>query len=107
MNDNLLSRLTDMLTDVTLARLITLNKELLAQLTVEEVLRFHPLLERNSLPMRRCQKTRPIKAKPVSSIVADKSVTSRLLLATLEANERVDPNAIVCRGVADDLWMQT
>lgn len=53
-----------------------------------------------------CQKTKPIKAKHVKSLLADKSVTAKLLVATIEGNEQLGSNAMICLGEARDIWQQ-
>lgn len=52
------------------------------------------------------KKTRPIKAKPLVSILVDKSVLSKLVITTLEANEPLGDGAVICIGEAGDVWQQ-
>lgn len=54
-----------------------------------------------------CQKTKPIKAKHVKSLLADPSITAKILVATLEGNEKLGVNAMICLGEAGDIWQQT
>lgn len=51
-------------------------------------------------------KTRPIKAKPLVSLVVDRSVTSKFLVDTLEGHEPLGDGAVVCVGEAGDAWQQ-
>jgi hypothetical protein len=91
---------------VTLARVATMHTELLKEMTLEEVLAVHPLLDAQRLSYRRAIKVKPIKVKPVSSILNDDSVMSKMVLATLEGHQTVKANAFVCWGVDNDLWQQ-
>lgn len=91
---------------VNVARLVTMNTELLKELPVEEVLEIHPLIETSQLKWRRVKKAKPIKAKPISTILSDQSVLSKIVLATLEGHEAVKANSYVCWGVDNDLWQQ-
>jgi len=52
-------------------------------------------------------KTRPIRAKSLLHIFADKSVTSKFLLDTLEGREPLGDNSVICVGEAGDVWQQT
>ncbi len=56
---------------------------------------------------RVCRKTRPIRAKPMITIIVDRSVTTQFLLNTLEAREPVTPDAVMCIGDAGDAWQQS
>lgn len=46
-------------------------------------------------------------AKPVVSAVVDPKVTRKLLLETLEGEERLGESAVICMGQYDDMWQQT
>lgn len=52
------------------------------------------------------KKTQAIRAKPLVSIVVDKSVLNKLLVTTLEANEKLGDGAVACVGGAGDIWQQ-
>jgi len=51
-------------------------------------------------------KTRPIKAKPLVSLIVDKSVTSKFLVDTLEGHEPLGDGVVICIGEAGDAWQQ-
>lgn len=51
-------------------------------------------------------KTRPIKAKPLVSILVDRSVTNKFLVDTLEGKEPLGDGAVICVGEAGDTWQQ-
>jgi hypothetical protein len=51
-------------------------------------------------------KTRPIKAKPLISLLVDRTVTSKFLVATLEGNEPLGDGVVICVGEAGDAWQQ-
>lgn len=90
-----------------LARLVTMNTELLKELPVEDVLAVHPLIDTTELPFQVCYKVKPIKAKPISTILNDESVFSKIVIATLEGHETVKANSYVCWGIDNDVWQQT
>ena len=52
-------------------------------------------------------KTKPLKAKPVVSLVVDRSVVNRFLLTTIEGNEPLVVDALACLGEAGDIWQQS
>lgn len=52
------------------------------------------------------KKTKPVKAKPLVSILVDKSVLSKLFVTTLEANEPLGDGAVICVGEVGDIWQQ-
>lgn len=52
------------------------------------------------------KKVKPIRAKPLVSILVDKSVLSKLLVTTLEANEKLGDGVVICVGEAGDIWQQ-
>lgn len=52
------------------------------------------------------KKTKGLRAKPLISIMVDKSVTSKFLVDTLEGNEPLGDGAIICVGEANDIWQQ-
>ena len=51
-------------------------------------------------------KTRPIKAKPLVSILVDRSVTNKFLVDTLEGKEPLGDGVVICVGEAGDTWQQ-
>jgi hypothetical protein len=91
---------------VNVARLLTMNVEALKDLPLEDVLEIHPLLDTTGLQWRKVKKTKPIKARPISTILSDNSVMSKVVLATLEGHETIKANAFVCWGIDNDLWQQ-
>lgn len=56
---------------------------------------------------RLAKKVKGLKAKPVSSLVTDRSVLHKLLLDTLEAKEPLDATTCFCIGESDDAWQQS
>jgi hypothetical protein len=52
------------------------------------------------------KKTKSIKAKPLISIMVDKSVMSKFLVDTLEGKEPLGDGAIICIGESNDVWQQ-
>ena len=57
---------------INLARICTMKPVLLKDLSVEEVLQFHPLLNAQGFPYGKGRKTKDIKARPINTIL-DKS----------------------------------
>ena len=49
---------------------------------------------------RIASKTRPIKAKPLISLMVDRKVASKFLLDTLEGHEPLGDGSIICVGEA-------
>ena len=91
-----------------IARLATGNVTLLKELTLQEVLEIHPLLHAQGFAFGKARKTKPIKARPINTIL-DKSCPSvyeALLLNTLEAAQKVQPGSMICWGEAGDVWQQ-
>ena len=52
------------------------------------------------------KKTKNIKAKPLISIMVDRSVTGKFLVDTLEGKEPLGDGAIICIGDSNDIWQQ-
>jgi hypothetical protein len=52
-------------------------------------------------------KTRPIKAKPLISLMVDRKVAIKFLVDTLEGHEPLGDGSIICVGEAGDVWQQT
>jgi len=52
------------------------------------------------------KKTKNIKAKPLISIMVDKSVLSKFLVDTLEGKENLGDGSIICIGESNDIWQQ-
>lgn len=55
---------------------------------------------------RTARKVQQMYAKHMSAIIADSSTLSKFLLQTLEGEGPVRENALYCRGVAGDVWLQ-
>jgi hypothetical protein len=55
---------------------------------------------------KRGKKTKGLKAKPMVSLMVDKTVMSKFLLDTLEGREPLGPGAVFCIGEAGDAWQQ-
>lgn len=53
------------------------------------------------------KKTKPLRAKPMVTLLVDKSVMPKFLVDTLEAKEPVSANAMFCIGESNDAWQQT
>lgn len=52
------------------------------------------------------RKTGIILAKPINSIIVDKTVVSKFLISTLEGNESLDINTLMCLGSDNEPWQQ-
>jgi hypothetical protein len=95
---------------VDVARIATGNVLLLKDLSLEEVLEFHPLLNAQGFDYGQARKVKPIKARPINTIL-DKgeqthSVFEKMLLSTLEGTETLKRDAFICWGVNNDVWQQ-
>ena len=51
-------------------------------------------------------KTRPVKAKPLISLLVDRTVTSKFLVDTIEGREPLGDGVVICVGEAGDTWQQ-
>lgn len=65
------------------------------------------LLPLGHLPWARARKTKPIRVKHMSAVLPEAALATKLLLQTLEAREPLDSRAMFCRGIEDDVWMQS
>lgn len=90
-----------------LAKFVTMNGELLKDMSLEEVLDVHPLIDAQALSYRKAAKTKSIKVKALSTILSDPGVAEKVLLATLEGSQSLKANSFVCWGVDNDVWQQT
>ena len=52
------------------------------------------------------KKTKNIKAKPMISLMVDKTVTNKFLIDTLEGKEPLGDGSICCIGESNDVWQQ-
>jgi len=52
------------------------------------------------------KKTKNIKAKPLLSIMVDRSVLSKFLVDTLEGKENLGDGSVICIGESNDIWQQ-
>lgn len=52
------------------------------------------------------KKTKNIKAKPLISIMVDRSVLSKFLVDTLEGKENLGDGSVICLGESNDVWQQ-
>jgi hypothetical protein len=55
----------------------------------------------------RATKTMSIKAKPLITLMVDRSVMSKFLVDTLEGQEPLGDGAVICIGQHNDAWQQT
>jgi hypothetical protein len=94
---------------IDVSRIVTMNPVLLKDLPLEEVLAVHPLLDAQAFPYGQARKVKPIKARPLNTILdkSQPSVWDKMLLATLEGSQALKRDAFVCWGVNNDVWQQT
>lgn len=90
------------------ARIATMNTQLLKELSLEEVLEIHPLVNAQNLPYTLARKTKSIRARPINTILdkSDPSIWEKLLLATLEGQQSLKRDSFICWGVDNDVWQQ-
>ena len=60
----------------------------------------------NDLRWKVATKTKNVRAKPLISIMVDRSVLSKFLIDTLEGKEPLGDGAVVCLGESNDVWQQ-
>lgn len=65
------------------------------------------LLDTSAALWRIAKKTRPLRAKPMVTLLVDRSIMAKFLVDTLEAKEPVSPDAMFCIGESNDAWQQT
>jgi len=51
-------------------------------------------------------KTKSVRAKPLISIMVDRSVTSKFLVDCIEGKEPLQDGVVICLGEAGDVWQQ-
>jgi hypothetical protein len=95
---------------INVAQIVTKNVALLKDLSLEEVLEVHPLLNAQGFTYGVGRKVKPIWARPINSIL-DKAETAhniweKLLLGTIEGQEALKRDCFICWGEADDVWQQ-
>ena len=66
-----------------------------------------PVINTAELSWGVAKKTKPIRVKPINTILADETVAHKFLLATLEGSQMLKANSMVCIGDDDDAWQQT
>lgn len=52
------------------------------------------------------KKVKSIRAKPTVNIMVDRSVLSKFVLTTLEAQEPLGDGSVICLGESGDVWQQ-
>lgn len=53
------------------------------------------------------RKSKGLKAKHVANIFPDASITDKILITTLEGNQKVSENSVICIGDFNDIWQQS
>ena len=66
-----------------------------------------PLICPDGLSFLTAKNTKPLKAKHIQHLFTDPSVVTKFLLATLEGQQALKTDSIVCVGNDDDAWQQT
>jgi len=66
------------------------------------------ILDPNTLrSWRVARKTKSLRAKPMVTLIVDRSVFAKFLVDTLEAKEPVSADTVFCIGEMNDAWQQT
>lgn len=65
------------------------------------------ILDTSTATWARAKKTRPIQAKPLSSVLVDPSIVSKFLVNTLEGREPVTIANVLCVGEVGEPWQQS
>ena len=65
------------------------------------------LLDTNTLAFKVAKKTKGLRAKPMVTLLVDRTVMSKFLVDTLEAKEPVHADAMFCIGESNDAWQQS
>jgi len=61
---------------------------------------------KNLTTWRTAKKTKNLRAKPLISIMVDKSITNKFLVDTLEGKEPLGDGVVICIGDSNDAWQQ-
>ncbi len=59
------------------------------------------------LTFQKATKTKSIKAKALSALLADETVLNKFLLDTLEGSQMLKSSSVVCMGEKGDVWQQS
>lgn len=96
---------------IEVGRLVTMNPLLLKECSLDDVLAVHPLLNAQAFSYVPVRKVKPIKARPINTILdkspQTQSVWDKMLLSTLEGQQVLKRDSFVCWGVNEDVWQQT
>ena len=65
------------------------------------------LLDTTTLTFKVAKKTKGLRAKPMVTLLVDRTVMSKFLVDTLEAKEPVHADAMFCIGESNDAWQQS
>jgi len=65
------------------------------------------LLNTQSLTYKVGRKTKGLRAKPIVTLLVDRTVMAKFLVDTLEAKEPVHADAMFCIGESNDAWQQS
>jgi len=65
------------------------------------------LLDTSKLTYKVGRKTKGLRAKPMVTLLVDRTVMAKFLVDTLEAKEPVHADAMFCIGESNDAWQQS
>lgn len=65
------------------------------------------ILNTQLLPYKVAKKTKGLRAKPMVTLLVDRTVMVKFLVDTLEAKEPVHADAMFCIGESNDAWQQS
>ena len=65
------------------------------------------IIDTSSISWGRAKKIHGLRAKPIISLLVDRSVVNCFLIDTLEGREPIGENNIFCIGALGDAWQQT
>ena len=65
------------------------------------------ILNTQTLPYKVAKKTKGLRAKPMVTLLVDRTVMAKFLVDTLEAKEPVHADAMFCIGESNDAWQQS
>jgi hypothetical protein len=65
------------------------------------------LLNTSALTYQVARKTKGLRAKPMVTLLVDRTVMAKFLVDTLEAKEPVHADAMFCIGESNDAWQQS
>ena len=66
----------------------------------------HTQLHTTNLTWRTATKTKPLRAKPLISLIVERKLLNKFLVDTIEGKEPLRDGVVICLGINNDAWQQ-